>query len=207
MQRSRPSTQSIENLTNDASLDELELAHHRQRRSLRKLRSRATNGPAWPQPKPVPDGLLPVKAFDRAFLPEAIAPWVMDISDRMQCPPEYVGIPAMIELGSVIGRKVAIHPQRKTDWVEVANLWGCIVGRPGAMKSPADGMVQRFSLLVWPDQSPEWREYDRYPNSKARIAAWETFERLNKLHPDTAGATIDKFGGIPYRTSANGDLI
>src|SRR4029077_2756875 len=24
-----------------------------------------------------------------------------------------------------------------TDWFEVANLWGCIVGRPGALKSPA----------------------------------------------------------------------
>lgn len=91
----------------------------------------------WPEPKPLPDGLLPVDAFDPAFLPESIAPWVMDISDRMQCPPDFVGIPAIVALGSVIGRKVAMRPQRKTDWYEVANLWGCIVGRPGAMKSPA----------------------------------------------------------------------
>jgi hypothetical protein len=41
----------------------------------------------WPDPKPLPDGLLPVAAFNPAFLPETIAPWVMDISDRMQCPP------------------------------------------------------------------------------------------------------------------------
>jgi Protein of unknown function (DUF3987) len=43
----------------------------------------------------------------------------------------------MVALGSVIGRKVAVRPQRQTDWYEVANLWGCIVGRPGALKSPA----------------------------------------------------------------------
>jgi hypothetical protein len=61
----------------------------------------------------------------------------MDISDRMQCPPDFVAIPAMVALGSVIGRKVSLRPQRKTDWYEVPNLWGCIVGRPGAMKSPA----------------------------------------------------------------------
>lgn len=61
----------------------------------------------------------------------------MDISDRMQCPPDFVGIPAMVALGSVIGRKFAVRPQRKTDWNEVPNLWGCIIGRPGAMKSPA----------------------------------------------------------------------
>jgi hypothetical protein len=62
---------------------------------------------------------------------------VMDIAERMQCPPDFVGIPATIALGSVIGRKVGIRPQRKTDWFEVPNLWGCIVGRPGALKSPA----------------------------------------------------------------------
>ena len=43
----------------------------------------------------------------------------------------------MVGLGSVLGRKIAIRPQRKTDWLEVANLWGCVVGRPGMMKSPA----------------------------------------------------------------------
>ena len=59
-----------------------------------------------------------------------IAPWVLDISDRMQCPPYYVAAAAMVALGSVLGRKVAIRPQRQTDWFEVANLWGCVVGRP-----------------------------------------------------------------------------
>jgi len=92
---------------------------------------------AWLEPKPLADGLLPVAAFGPAFLPEAIAAWVMDISDRMQCPPDFVAIPAMVALGSVIGRKVAVRPQRKIDCYEVPNLWGCIVGRPGAMKSPA----------------------------------------------------------------------
>jgi Protein of unknown function (DUF3987) len=83
---------------------------------------------------PVVTGLA---AFDPAFLPKAIAPWVMDISDRMQCPPDFVAIPAMVALGAVIGRKLAVRPQCKTDWYEVPNLWGCIVGRPGALKSPA----------------------------------------------------------------------
>jgi hypothetical protein len=61
----------------------------------------------------------------------------MDIADRMQCPPDFVAVPAVIALAAVIGRKVVIRPQERTDWYEVANLWGCIVGRPGALKSPA----------------------------------------------------------------------
>src|SRR5262249_24101529 len=28
-------------------------------------------------------------------------------------------------------------PQSKTDWVEVPNLWGMFIGRPGMLKSPA----------------------------------------------------------------------
>jgi putative DNA primase/helicase len=91
----------------------------------------------WPAPKPLPSGLLPVAAFDLDFLPAKISPWVADIADRMQCPIDFVAIPAVVALGSVLGRKIGIRPQQKTDWTEVPNLWGFIVGRPGALKSPA----------------------------------------------------------------------
>jgi hypothetical protein len=322
---------------------------------------------SWPQPAPLPSGLAPVKAFDLDFLPASVAPWVADISERMQCPPDFVAIPAIVALGSVLGRKIGVRPQRRTDWIEVPNLWGCIVGRPGAMKSPAmgealkplnrldskareghlealkehagkielhklrldearaaarkalkdgietlpfeieepdgpkarryvvndttyealgeiladnpngvltardelvsllktldreeycaargffltawngtspyvfdrilrgkthieaaclsllgstqpgriaeyvrratdggsgdDGLIQRFGLLVWPDQEPEWRETDRYPNSDARISAWATFERLDKLDPNAVSAERDQFEALPF---------
>jgi len=70
----------------------------------------------------------------------------------------------------------------------------------GALSGGAgdDGMVQRFSLLVWPDQSPEWREVDRYPASEPREAAWNTFQRLDVLTPGSIGAATDKFESIPY---------
>jgi hypothetical protein len=91
----------------------------------------------WPEPKPLPDGLAPVAPFDTAFLPASIAPWIADIAERMQCPPDFVAVPALIALGATLGRKIGVRPQRRTDWTEVPNLWGCIVGRPGMMKSPA----------------------------------------------------------------------
>ena len=73
------------------------------------------------------------------LLPKAIAPWVCDISERMQCPPDYVGSTALTALGSVLGRRIGIAPDQQTDWFEVPNLWQCAVGRPGAMKTPAIG--------------------------------------------------------------------
>ncbi len=103
----------------------------------------AITKPIWRDPDPLPNGLLPVAPFDMDFLPKSISPWVADIADLIQCPPDFVGIPAMIALASAIGRKIAIRPQRNTDWTEVANLWGFIVGPPGSMKSPAMAEAMR----------------------------------------------------------------
>jgi hypothetical protein len=321
----------------------------------------------WSEPVQLPTSLKPVAAFDFEFLPAAISPWVGDISERMQCPPDFVAVSAMVALGSAVGRKIGIRPQRHTDWLEVPNLWACIVGRPGAMKSPAmaealkplqrleadarkanglairdfaadqeahelrkrqaqkkakdalekgdditqmlrleepeepksrryivndctyealgeiladnpngilasrdelisllktldreeyvaargffltawngtsdytfdriirghthieaacvsllgstqpgklaeymrravtggsgdDGLIQRFGLLVWPDQSPEWRDVDRYPDSNARKTAWDVFQRLAELSPTSVGAETDQYEAIP----------
>ena len=323
---------------------------------------------AWPDPKPLPSGLLPVAAFQSDMIPAAIGPWVMDISDRMQCPPDFVAVSAMVALSAVLGRKVAIRPQARTDWTEVPNLWGCIVGRPGAMKSPAmaeamkplnrmeaearaanaealkkhvrdleafkikqeaaqkaaraavgkgeaigsilnldapekppakrficndatyealgeilaanpngvlafrdelvsllktldreenaaargffltawngtsgytfdrilrglthidaacvsllgstqpgriadylsravkgasgdDGLIQRFSLLIWPNDTGAWKEVDRYPDSEARRNAWDTFTRLNEISGVDIGAIQSDFDKIPF---------
>src|SRR4029077_10062332 len=75
--------------------------------------------------------------FDPDFLPDAISSWVMDITNRTQCQPDNVAVAAMTGLGAVIGRRVGIKPQMNTDWVEVPNIWGATIGRPGLIKSGA----------------------------------------------------------------------
>ena len=92
---------------------------------------------AWGEPLPVPTMLLPVESFDTELLPAALRAWVADIADRMQCPPDFVAVGAMVALSSVIGRKASIAPKRHDDWRVIPNLWGVVVGRPGVMKSPA----------------------------------------------------------------------
>ncbi|MDH7797519.1 MULTISPECIES: YfjI family protein [unclassified Beijerinckia] len=91
----------------------------------------------WSKPKPIPSGLLPVAAFNHAYVPDAIGGWIMDISDRLQCPPDFVAVSAVTALSAALGAKVAIGPQQRTSWTEAANLWALVVGRPGALKSPA----------------------------------------------------------------------
>lgn len=97
----------------------------------------------WPDPQPIPCSLLPVAAFDEELLPVALRAWVTDVSTRMQCPPDFPAVGAMVALSSLIGRKACIRPKRFDDWQVVPNLWGAIVGRPGVMKSPALAEVMK----------------------------------------------------------------
>ena len=92
---------------------------------------------AWPEPKALPDDLPAVEAFNYECLPGTLRPWVEDIAERMQCPPDYPAVGAIVALGSLIGRKVGIRPKRHDDWLLVANLWGMVIGRPGLLKTPA----------------------------------------------------------------------
>jgi len=91
---------------------------------------------AWPDPEPIPDALPPVMPFDEALLPASVRPWIMDIAERMQCPPDFPAVGAMIALASLVGRKLAIRPKQHDDWTVVPNLWGAIIGPPSVMKSP-----------------------------------------------------------------------
>ncbi len=97
----------------------------------------SSSGPEWSVPKDIPTKLAKVGDFSLEFLPPSIGPWVGDISERLQCPPDYVAVTALTALGALIGRRIGIKPQQRTDWLEVPNIWGCFVGKPGLLKSPA----------------------------------------------------------------------
>lgn len=124
----------------------------------------------WPDPLPLPSNLLSVAAFDLSLLPDPFRPWVEDIAERMQVPPEFVGVPAMVGAGSVIGNQIGIRPMREDDWQVVPNTWGCIVGRPGVLKSPS------VSAALAPLQRLEAEANEAY---RREHAAWEAgaFER------------------------------
>ena len=82
--------------------------------------------------------LLPaVPELPPDLLPESIRPWLTDIADRAQVASAAVAAPAIVALGSVIGRQVGIRPKARDDWLVIPNLWGAVVDRPGSNKSYA----------------------------------------------------------------------
>jgi hypothetical protein len=141
----------------------------------------------WDKPIPLPSGLRPVDPFDFEFLPRSIAPWVQDISDRMQCPPDFVGVSAMTALGATIGCRIGVRPQLHTNWIEVPNIWGCIVGRPGAMKSPA--MAEALKPLQRLETDARKRNESA---AKEYAAEKEEFELRKQQAQKKAKAALDK---------------
>ncbi len=47
----------------------------------------------------------------------------------------------------------------------------------------ADGFIQRFGMMVFPDTDPAWTRVDRYPDSAAQSPVYEIFERLSAINP------------------------
>jgi putative DNA primase/helicase len=94
-------------------------------------------GSVWPDPMPLPNALPPVQAFDADLMPEAFRAWGNDIAHRMQCPPDFPAVAALVAASSLIGARAVVQPKARDDWQVVPNLWGMTVGRPGVKKSPA----------------------------------------------------------------------
>ena len=121
-------------------------------------------------PPPTPEALpaLPnVFPFDYQYLPDALRGYVKDISERMQCPPDFAAVGVMVMMATIIGRKVSIRPKRKDDWTVICNLWGAVVGNSGVMKSPT------LSAAL-------------SPIGKLAAAAFEDFNKASAKHAEIA---------------------
>lgn len=126
----------------------------------------------WPLPTPLPDVLPPVQPFDPELLPVALRGWVMDIAHRMQCPPDFPAVGAVVALSSLIGARVVVRPKARDDWQVTPNLWGLIVGRPGVMKSPA------LKESLKPMERLEATEFEQW---QAVHDAWKIETKLAEL--------------------------
>lgn len=106
----------------------------------------------WPEMRPLPPLADAVPTLPPELLPPVLRGWLGDVADRIAIPLEFVAVPALVGLGSVVGRSVALRPMERDDWTVPANLWGGIVGPPGIMKSAAvaEGLkpVQRLAAAA-----------------------------------------------------------
>lgn len=148
------------------------------------LAAKGAGADEWPEPTPLPDELPPVAAFDPFLLPEALRGWIMDISHRMQCPPDFSAVAVVAALSSLIGARAVVKPKARDDWAVVPNLWALAIGRPGVMKSPAISEVLKPLHRLQADERKRWeaamQEWD-IDNKVAELASADREKNAKKM--------------------------
>ncbi len=142
---------------------------------------------SWPEPVPLPSGLPAVESFEPKLLPEAFRPWIEDISDRIQCAPDFPAVGAMVALAAVVGRRVGIKPKSRDDWSVVPNLWGGVIGRPGILKTPplleVKRPLDRLEMAAkerYEEAVKTWQADEIIAKERAKVTAEEIRKRLKK---------------------------
>jgi hypothetical protein len=136
----------------------------------------AEGGPRWPPIMPITSTLPPVEPFMPELLPPVIRDYVLDVADRQQAPPDFAAVAALCGLAAVVGNRVRIRPKQNDDWEVVPNLWGAIIGRPSAMKSPA---MQAALAPVYAIQDELRKEYEEGVKAAKINAALSNLDAKN----------------------------
>ncbi len=93
----------------------------------------------WPARQPLARTIEEVPPLQSFLIPEPLRGWLVDVATRASIPLEFVAVPAIVVLSSLVGRSLGIRSERFDDWLAVPNLWGAIVARPGMLKTAAIG--------------------------------------------------------------------
>lgn len=141
----------------------------------------------WQEPTPINSELLPVEKFDLSLLPYSLQASVADVARRMDnAATDYAAAAVMVALGSLLGKSVVIRPKRYDDWEVVPNIWGAIVGRPSAKKSPL------MNEALGPLKCMEAKASDDHQSAMDRHAV---LLKLNKLQQKEAERKAGKAVG------------
>ena len=148
--------------------------------------------PRWPAVIPIASTLPQVEKFIPQLLPEAIRDFVLDIADRQQAPPDFAAVAALCGLAAVIGNRVRIRPKQNDDWEVVPNLWGAIIGRPSAMKSPAMSAALAPINAIEDDMRAKWKEETETRDVNGMLASLDA--KNTKRKAEAAHKTGDREG-------------
>ena len=90
--------------------------------------------------------------------------------------------------------------------IQPAKLTGYLLQAVGSLSN--DGLMQRFQLLIYPDEPQGWKLIDEAPNAEARDAAYKIFETLADMDFMQEGAIQGLNDDRPYfRFDAGGQEI
>ena len=134
------------------------------------------SAPTWENPKPLEITLLSVLSVSHSMIPEHLRPWLIDISNRMKCPLDFVASATIVMLSSLIGTRLSIKPKFYDDWTITPNLWGAAIGDPSTMKTPSIAEVFKpLNRLITESRNQYEQEMISY---EAELATYEAQKKV-----------------------------
>jgi len=158
----------------------------------------------WPELSPVKAELLPVEPLHLSIVPASFQAWVEDVSNRMQCPPDFIAAGMLVMAGAVVGAGCAIRPKKHDDWTVVPNLWGGVVGRPSMLKTPAisEAMkpLEHLERVAKQEYDAAMKDYGaEVEEYKARREALQAeMRQAAKGKRSTGGSAIQTMDSLKY---------
>ncbi|TIP28571.1 MAG: DUF3987 domain-containing protein [Mesorhizobium sp.] len=151
---------------------------------------------AWPGPLPIAATLPPVRRFHADLLPEALRRYVFDVAERQQSPVDFSAVSALVAVSAVVGNRVRIAPKTNDDWTVVPNLWGGIIGRPSAMKSPAMQSALAPVYGLQDAMRKDWESETRSARIDQTLATLNSKEAKKQAEKALKGGDKDKARSI-----------
>ncbi|MFP4350779.1 MAG: DUF3987 domain-containing protein [Desulfococcaceae bacterium] len=168
--------------------------------AIEATQSLLTDNIEWPDPIPLKSNIPDAPPFPTQCLPDAIAAYVSDMADRIQCRVDYPAVAAIIALTGSIGNTVRIRPKSRDNWEERPCLWGMAIGDPSENKStPVRSVMSALKEIEADLAEDDKRRLEKYERElrayQLRESAYkdQCKRSLKKDH----GAEIPEFGVEP----------
>jgi len=151
------------------------------------------------KPIALPEGLPDVMRFNHDLLPASLKNYVCDAAERTQCPIDFIAIALITSISAIVGRKYSIYPKQQDDWEVIPNQWGCIIGRPSTMKSPA------LKQALRPIKKLELIAQEAHKKELKLYKATKSVDEMNYKKVKEQAAKLDKEKAIQLMLSVDDD--
>lgn len=152
------------------------------------LQHEGAPSPGWPDLRPLPPIAQSAPSLPLEMMPVPLRNWLANATRRLGVPVEFLAVPLIVALGSILGRNITIRPKALAPWTVVAALWGMLVGRPSSMKSPSLSEPLHFLRRLARESDETWQR-DAARN-RAKVAVLEE-KRRGLLRKTAKDALVD----------------
>lgn len=142
----------------------------------------------WMPPIPLAQELRVVPKLSVDLLPTNMRDWCSDCTERAGVPLEYMAIPAMIALCTMVGGRTGIRPKAYDDWEVFPNTFGIAIGDSGEIKSSLAKKGIAGLSAVEKARKSEFAKGEAERNTEERLLI-EREKTLSRELKDQSGAS------------------